>query len=291
MGLSKHRFSDLTRRTVVTGLARPEPVSESYQREFEEQAASMGLNPDYPWIGGYVDYEWDHLRHILNAYDIDVKGLSILEFGCNVGASSILFSHFGAKVFAVDVAREYVELAHLNARRYGINNIEFHHVVDTRHLPFENDYFDFVCCNSVLEYVDPGHLSAVEAEIGRTVKTGGRILVTGTSNRLWPKEVHSEKWFVNYMPRFVDRIFKLNLERGTLPWKIRYGFGKHYENLDYRDRGRAFVESRALMGGCKNRLQAYVKLMSWLGVGPGLMAQNISCLLEKKISERNRSSE
>jgi SAM-dependent methyltransferase len=195
-----------------------------------------------------------------------------------------LFSYLGAKVFAVDVALEYLELAHLNAKRYGINDIEFLHVEDTRQLPFGNDCFDFVSCNSVLEYVDPGHLSSVQAEIGRTVKVGGRILVTGTSNRLWPKEVHSEKWLVNYLPRSIDRIFRLNLQRGTWPWKIRYGFGKHYENLDYNDRGRAFMVSRFRMGGCKSGLQAYVKLASWLGVGPGLMSRNIACLLEKKAS-------
>lgn len=268
----------------MTGLTRPVLVSERHQSAFEEQAAGMGLNPHDPWIGGYVDYEWDHLRHILNAYDIDVNGLNILEFGCNVGASTILLTHLGARVSALDVERDYVDLARLNAKRYGVTNIEFHHVVDTRHLPFEDDCFDFVCCNSVLEYVDRNHLASVQAEIGRTVKIGGRILVTGTSNRLWPKEVHSETWFVNYLPRFIDHLFKLDLQRGTLPWKIRYGFGKNYENLDYRDRGRAFVRSRVLMGGSEGRLRAYVKLMSWLGVGPGLLAQNISCLLKKQAS-------
>jgi len=265
----------------VNGVSPPKIVSEKHQLEFEEQAISLGLNPNDPWIGGYVDYEWNHLRHILNAYRIEIKGLNVLEFGCNVGASSILYSHLGAKVFAIDVAPKYIKLAQLNAKMYGIDDIKFLHVENTKQMPFGDNIFDFISCNSVLEYVKPSILSSVQKEIGRTLKVGGKILVTGTSNRLWPKEVHSRKWFINYLPRIFDHTLNLNFERGVFPWEIRYGFGNNYENLDFKDQGNAFILSRFCIGENKTRLMLYSKLLARLGIGPGLMAQNISCLLKK----------
>lgn len=46
-------------------------------------------------------------------------------------------------------------------------------------------------CNSVLEYVQLRHLADLLLEIDRVLAPGGVLLVLGTSNRLWPREVHS----------------------------------------------------------------------------------------------------
>ena len=117
--------------------------------------------------------------------------MHILEFGCHIGASAILFSYLGAKVCATDDSADWVALARLNAERYGIDNIDFAHVADSRRLPFADGQFSLIACNSVLEYVAPAELPAVQRELDRVLAPGGLILLTGSSNRIWPRAAPS----------------------------------------------------------------------------------------------------
>ena len=262
---------------------RPVVSSQHKQHAFEDQARKLGLKPRDPWVGGYVDYEWDHLRLVLDVMPLRLPGTRILEFGCNVGASAILFSYLGAKVSATDISAEWVSLARLNAERYGIGDIDFAHVPDSRRLPFADRQFQLIACNSVLEYVEPAELPAVQRELDRVLAPGGMILLTGTSNRLWPQEAHSARWLVNYLPRPVDRLWRKPLQRGMWPWTARYGFGPHYDNLDTADPDNFFARSRRGMGTSPAQLAALLWAARRLRVGPGLLAHNISCLLQKRM--------
>lgn len=263
----------------ATSPPRPVVSSPSKQRAFEEQARKLRLRPRDPWVGGYVDYEWDHLRLVLDAMPLRLPGMTVLEFGCNVGASAILFAHLGAKVCATDISAGWVSLARLNAERYGIDDIDFAHVADSRRLPFADGQFQLIACNSVLEYVEPDELADVQRELDRVLAPGGMILLTGTSNRLWPQEAHSGRWLVNYLPRWLDRLWGKPLQRGMWPWQARHGFGPHYRNLDTAAPDNFFARSRVRMGA--RNLQPLLRAARLLRVGPGMLAHNISCLLQK----------
>lgn len=241
----------------------------------------MGLRPENLWVGGYVDYQWRHLRHIVEALPVALPGLRVLEFGCNVGASAIVLSSLGADVCGIDVDPRMVALSGLNARRHGFDELDFRHVPDTRRMPFDAAEFDLVVCDSVLEYVAFEKLRAVQREIDRVVRPGGLILVTGSSSRAWPFEVHSRRWLSNYLPRPVDRLLKRPPVRGIWPWHARYGFGPRYVNLDSSRADAYFNRSRLLMGAPRRRLQLLRGVASLLRIGPGLLARNVSCLLQK----------
>jgi len=220
----------------------------------------------------------------------------VLEFGCNVGASAIVLAWLGARVQAVDIAKSMVDLAEANARRYGETSGDgiaigegraaFAHVADSRALPFPDACFDLVTCNSVLEYVHPDQLRAIQQEIDRVVAPGGLILVTGTSSRLWPREAHSGRWFIHWLPRRVGPLLGRgrNIEYGVWPWMVRYGFGPDYDNLDASDKAAAYLAARAAMRpprtGAGYRLLAAAARL--LGVGPGLLGNSIFCLLLKR---------
>ena len=265
------------------GATRPVPFSGSAHRAFEDACRSMGLDPSNLWVGGYVDYQWNHLGPILDAYRINLRNREVLEFGCNVGASAIVLAHLGARVHAIDVSSRLVALARANAERYGAASIEFICVRDTRSLPFDTHRFDLVYCGSVLEYIESSHRVAVQREIDRIVRPGGIILIGGTSSRLWPREIHSGKWLVNYLPRAIDRVWGASRARGISPLAVRYGFGRHYDNLDAKTRGRAFLESRLRMNSSPLAVRLLVSLAARLGVGPGLLAHSISCVLVKRV--------
>jgi len=247
----------------------------------------MGLDPDDLWVGRYVDYEWNHSRHVFVHACDSLEEQQVLEFGCNYGATAIVLATLGATVTAIDINKQYVELAKLNAARYGLSEkITFRHVTDTTQLPFETAQFHLVSCNSVLEYVPPGILQKVQHEIDRVVAKNGLIFIAGTSNRIWPKEVHSGKWWVNYLsPRLDNILFSgQNLERGVFPWQVLRGFGD-YQNADLISSGKAYLAAKASMGVAQNRLQILNmanRILSVLGITVGLVTPSISVTLRKK---------
>jgi SAM-dependent methyltransferase len=261
-------------------------VNPHADERFRKIAQEMSLDPDGLWVGKYVDYEWQHIRHVLEAQPCNVRGKFVLELGCNVGATSIVLAALGAKVAAIDVDAGRVELAGVNAARYGFAEaIDFAHVPDTTRMPFPAESFDVICCNSVLEYVPLDVLAPLLKEIDRVLRGGGLLIIYGTSNRLWPREVHSRRWFVNYLPRSFDSVFLRgrSLQRGVWPWQLRSAFAG-YEDLIRKDRGRGFLEvkSRAGLPPRKRRiLSAINRVADRCGVSVGILMPSCCLLLRK----------
>lgn len=264
----------------------PAVVDPAGDARFRAQAQAMGLDPDDRWVGGYVPVAWNEVRHLIAAYAGDVTGADLLEFGCNYAASSIVAAAMGARVTAIDVDAAAIALAHPNAARHGFGDrIDLHHLPDTRALPFADASFDIILCISVLEYVAPGHLPAVLAEIGRVLKPGGLVIVSGTASRLAPREVHSGRWLVNYWPRALDRLFghRTPLQRGVNPLPILRAF-RSYANLDRADRGARWCAARAAMGQPPARLRAartIGTLLAPFGLSIGMAGSSFSATWRK----------
>jgi SAM-dependent methyltransferase len=262
-----------------------EIVNREADLRFRALAIERRLDPGNRWIGGSVDHAWDRNRPVFERFDVPVTGAKVLEFGCYMGGTAILLEAMGAKVAAVDADPAHIELARLNAERYGATNIDFHQVADATRLPFPDGEFDVAVCYSVLEYLPDGILNDVMRDIARTVRGGGVIFVAGTSNRLWPREIHSGRWFTNYVPKAFDRMLFRSppLPRGLWPWEIRQGFGESV-NLDLTDRGRAFLDSRRARGMGAVRYTALrlgIFIGRILGVWGGLLIPCISIRLKK----------
>jgi SAM-dependent methyltransferase len=238
-------------------------------------------------VGGYVEYEWSHGRHVIESSGISLAGAKVLEFGCNVGATSIVLALLGARVTGIDVQPGVVGLASLNATRYGVGAVtDFLALADTRRLPFADQEFDMIVCNSVLEYIPRPIRRDVQQEMDRTLRRGGVVFVTGTSNRLWPREVHSGRWIVNYLPEAVDRLVRpsRSRQRGMWPWEIRQGWSG-YENLDLHDRGRAYLTARRRMGASGTKytvLCCATVTLATLGLWTGLLAPSMAVTLRKR---------
>jgi SAM-dependent methyltransferase len=252
--------------------------------EFRGKARSFGWDPDSVWIGGYVDYEWNHCRRYLEAF-LDIRKNRILEIGCNVGASAIVVSRLGFGTTAVDVDPRFIELARLNGKRHGMPHIAFQLVVAGTPLPFEAGSFDAVICNSVLEYVSPQFLAPLLGAIDRVLRPGGRVLVLGTSNRLSPVEVHSGRWWSNYLPRSTDR-FLGGRQRGIFPWQVTAQLAG-YRDLVAEDRGREYLGVRRACGESAAKL-AIIHALGWLGrifgLSLGAVTPSFCLVLEKPAS-------
>ena len=275
-------------RATMKSLSYPSLTSDLNDRQlFRNELTKRQFDPEDPWIDGYVAYEWDHGRHVFQQSGIRLQQKRVLEFGCNIGATAIVLAHLGAVVDAVDVDATLVEIATLNASQYDLPHpIGFLHLPDTASLPFPDDFFDVVVCNSVLEYVTASQLSRVQAALARVLKTGGTLLVTGTSNRLSPREVHSRRWLVNYLPSAFDQFLtsKGSFQRGIWPRMIRNGFGPNFRNLDLLDRSRSYLIARRNMGASPweiAMLATTAALARPFGWSVGMLTPNLCLRLEK----------
>jgi SAM-dependent methyltransferase len=255
-------------------------------RRFRELACALGWAPDDPFVGGYVEREWRRARHLFETAGAPAPGARALELGCHFGGTAVVLAALGARVSAVDVDRRYVALTRLNAARHGLAaRVRARRVADTERLPFEDGTFDLVSCNSVLEYVPPGALAGVLRELDRVLAPGGLVFVVGTSNRLWPYETHTRRWFTNYVPRaFEHLLFERPPRRGVAPWHVSRGFGALYADLTRRDRGRLLLEAKRRMGAGRGRLAllaACNRLLAGLGAHAGALTPSLTMVLQK----------
>ena len=249
-------------------------------------AERAGLHPASTWVNGYVDYEWRHGRHYIAAYVGEVSGLRVLEFGCNVGATAIVLAHCGAQVEAVDISSQILTLAQLNVRSYGLDSRVTLQLLHTDGcLPFDDATFDVIVCNSVLECVDPEALISTLHEIDRVLAPDGTLVITGTSNRLAPREVHSGRWLINYVPRGWERLFRVRgtLQRGISPWTVRTTL-KRYHDLVLADRARGYFEARLGSGTANWKiklLRSFAKVTRAFGCSIGMLTPSFFLALRK----------
>ena len=246
---------------------------------FRAAARLASLDPDDRWVGGYVDYEWEHLRPVLETYGIDPVGRKVLEFGCNVGASGVVLARLGADVTGVDVDPAFVNVANANIALNGMErSARALHVPDTREMPLESAHFDMAIANSVLEYVPPELLVDVMGEIHRVLKPGAQLLVLGTASRLAPREVHSGRWLVNYLPRAFDSVIGRKLQRGLSPLLLKRALAGRFAV----EAGDKWLEARKTVHGHASVPVTLVAgVAATLGVAPGWLGPNIELLLRR----------
>jgi SAM-dependent methyltransferase len=270
--------------TSLHGAVAPRLVDHDADRRFRALAEALCLDADARYVGGYVDWEWRHSRHVFDGLIEPVAGKAVLEFGCNVGATAIVLALLGARVTAVDPELRYVELARANAERHGLGErIEFLHVADTRQMPFRTGQFDWISCNSVLEYIPDEVLDDVLRSADRVLRRGGLLAILGTSNRLWPREAHSKRWLVHYAPRWLDAVAG-QVRRGVTASRIHSVLGD-YVDLIQEDGGRLFLAMKARMGVPPWKLavaEASRRPLARLGTSIGSFAPTLSMALRKR---------
>jgi SAM-dependent methyltransferase len=113
---------------------------------------------------------FEYFQGILKDAGIDIpQGSSILDFGCGTGCLVSVMRKNGLNAFGVDVEDRFLgqgsSAAERILRRIGIENYM---------IPFEDETFDFVFSNQVLEHVKDIRL--VLSEIRRVLKPGGFCL-------------------------------------------------------------------------------------------------------------------
>ncbi|HAL60961.1 MAG TPA: hypothetical protein DCP08_00955 [Chloroflexi bacterium] len=117
----------------------------------------------------------------------------VLDVGCGVGVTPCyLAKRHGCRVVGVDIRNRMIDRSNERAKREEVEHrLEFR-VADAQNLPFEDDLFDAVICESVLATV-PDKPKAMH-ECVRVIKPGGYV---GLNESTWiktPPPVEVVEW-------------------------------------------------------------------------------------------------
>ena|SRR2546426_4432314 len=116
-------------------------------------------------------------------------GKRVLEIGCGAGAAACLFATGGARVTAIDITDQAVDLTRQAAKILGLT-IDVRRM-DAEHMDFAAASFDFVYTWGVIHHSH--NTEAVVAEIARVLRPGGRVLCmvyNRDSLRYWLKGLY-----------------------------------------------------------------------------------------------------
>jgi ubiquinone/menaquinone biosynthesis C-methylase UbiE len=146
---------------------------------------------------------------------------SILEIGCGTGKNTLFLSQIGECVHAIDFSQGMIEKAKAKVQA---ENVRFSMMDLTQKWNFDNQSFDLIICNLVVEHMED--LSFVFSEASRTLKERGRFFI----NELHPfkqyegrkarftmdEETIEVQAFVHHMSDFLDAASKNGLALLTL---------------------------------------------------------------------------
>ena len=129
---------------------------------------------------------------VLNEF-IDLSKCNVLDIGVGSGHISSDIAKKSKSLFGVDMYDERVIKSGYSFKK-----------VNTEHLPFDDNKFDVVISNHVIEHV-PNQVLHVE-EIFRVLKKNG-IFYLATPNKYWFIDPHSKLPFISWFPRQISSFY------------------------------------------------------------------------------------
>lgn len=126
----------------------------------------------------------DHDQKVTREALANLYFKSILEIGCGTGKNTAFLAKIGESVHAVDFSQGMIEKAREKVRA---DNVRFLMMDITQKWNIENQSFDLIVCNLVLEHIED--LSFVFSEASRVLKQKGRFLI----NELHPFKQYEGK--------------------------------------------------------------------------------------------------
>ena len=147
------------------------------QRSAAEAAHTQMIHllADSTQVGRYLNppantaYPLEYSYHLLG----DVRGRTVLDYGCGDGRNSLVLARRGAKVIALDISPDLIRVAR---QRLIVNNsmpnVEL--IVGSAHaLPLPDDSVDIVFGMAILHHLD---LALSANEVKRVLRRGGRAI-------------------------------------------------------------------------------------------------------------------
>ena len=138
------------------------------------------------------------------------KDTYVLEVGCGSGITACyLTKKYGCRVVGVDISEQMIEWAQKRANREGVaDRLEFR-TADAQNLPFDDDLFDAVICESVTAFVNDQQRTV--NEYVRVAKPGGYV---GLNEGTWVKTPPPTE-----LVAFIDRVLAKATFHTSAGWR------------------------------------------------------------------------
>jgi SAM-dependent methyltransferase len=160
----------------------PSSLLNKWERaEVERSAAEAShintnnLLADETQVVRYLDPPADTCHPLEYSYHLlgDVRGKTVLEYGCGDGLNTVVLARRGARVKALDISPDLIEVARQRLRANGLTkDVEF--IVGSAHeLPLPDDSVDVVFGMAILHHLD---LALSAREVYRVLRKGGRAI-------------------------------------------------------------------------------------------------------------------
>lgn len=150
--------------------------------------------------------------------DQGLTELKVLEVGCSSGhvTEYLQDQPCVGEIQTYDVDRAFVEITRLKVEHLGLDKVvrvDALTELETRALPYPDNYFDLVLVNAVVEHLPLENRYEYVDAYYRKLAGGGLICFFDTPNRAFPKEFHTIgmpfiQWLPPQMAFILVKIFK-----------------------------------------------------------------------------------
>jgi 2-polyprenyl-3-methyl-5-hydroxy-6-metoxy-1,4-benzoquinol methylase len=150
------------------------------------------------------------------------KGKTILDVGCQWGATSIALARAGGIVTGIDIHSPFVEGARMRSASHGIRADFF--VSQSEQMHFEANSFDVIICTNVIEHVN-SHEKALK-EIIRVLRPGGMLFLDGPNRmgiKYFIRDPHYRMFGVSVLSHSLGKFYVTKIRKypayyvGTFP--------------------------------------------------------------------------
>ncbi len=206
-----------------------------------------------------------------------------ISVGSGPGGVSIAFALAGGEVTGIDIEQELhdISLSHVQAYTQEIRTPIQFVLYDGMVLPFADSTFDYAVSVSVLEHTSDPELYL--SQIARVLKPGGKLYLA-FPNKLWPKETHTQIWFLTYFPAFlrpyIIKILRRNpLEENNLHFYTYFDLLQMLRHVHADGYHLSIVpEAGRAVGGVKKIVK---DVLSVFGISYKSFLSHVSVILEK----------
>lgn len=174
-------------------------------------------------------HELNPVRLAFVAERIQLPGARVADIGCGAGILSEALARTDARVTAVDLADDAIDIARMHALESGLD-VDYRVQSVEALADAEAGEFDAVTCMEMLEHV-PDPLSVLRA-CARLLRPGGRLFVSTLSRtpKAFALGIVGAEYLLGLLPRGTHRY-----ERFILPSELRRALiGTGIGTLDFR---------------------------------------------------------
>lgn len=120
------------------------------------------------------------------------KKLRGLDFGCGIGRTTILLHEFGIEGYGIDISNNAIKEAKKIANEFGFNLNNFFKVYDGEKILYDDEFFDFVISDCVLDSMPFDLAKKLIKDIDRITKKYFFVSLMSIESRSFFKNTQDE---------------------------------------------------------------------------------------------------